>query len=532
MQRELAGHAARLVAVPRGEMGQDEWADVIASCQALVNGVTAVQTVAIARTAAFEVVESEDGTWEAVEQEAGHIALDGPSVVADRLGCTEMTAGQRATDAAMIVTDLPEVLDAMASGVVDGYRARRVCAELVEATPEVRRAVSAALRDDLGRLTAPRLADRCRAILGRIDEQLLRDRATRARASRGLFRGFGEPGVEEWRLVLPAEQAGPLWAAVDGPAQQAVRDGAADTIAQARSDALAGLVMQQTTGTWVVHLTTPAAGPATQSTSAARVAESAAAGHLSRAGAQVAVEGLAPASTDVPAEWLAERLLDAAANERVAFAPTHPVTGGLLPQDATTDAYRPTRAMAAAIRARDRRCRFPGCQVAARYCDLDHVRPWPAGQTHPDNLVCLCRRHHRIKQRRGWQVLLDADGVLHWTDPTGRRRSSAPPDITGVTLPRGLPALSGAPEPHTLPDPGCALRDAEADAASHLETAFVHRLIRSAGEVPDGHDDAVPDRRRDTHRRAMRRFWADQEQRTHPVRPELHRPPQLTVLVL
>ncbi len=45
---------------------------------------------------------------------------------------------------------------------------------------------------------------------------------------------------------------------------------------------------------------------------------------------------------------------------------------------------------------RDGHCVFPGCQVDARSCDLDHITPYapngPPGQTRLDNLACLCRR--------------------------------------------------------------------------------------------------------------------------------------------
>jgi hypothetical protein len=108
-------------------------------------------------------------------------------------------------------------------------------------------------------------------------------------------------------------------------------------------------------------------------------------------------------------------------------------------------AYRPTGRMAKRVKARDRRCRFPGCTVAAVFCDLDHVRPWPTGPTADTNLICLCRRHHRVKQRPGWRVTLAADGTLTWTDPTGRVRTTAPADALTCTV------LSAAATPPPAP---------------------------------------------------------------------------------
>ena len=113
---------------------------------------------------------------------------------------------------------------------------------------------------------------------------------------------------------------------------------------------------------------------------------------------------------------------------------THPKTGALL--DSTnslaTAAYRPGRALIQHVRQRDGRCRFPGCSTPARSCDIDHVVPWPRGQTETANLMSLCRRHHRIKQRHRWRVRMLADGRVRWSDPSGTEHTTYPIDHCGA----------------------------------------------------------------------------------------------------
>ena len=74
---------------------------------------------------------------------------------------------------------------------------------------------------------------------------------------------------------------------------------------------------------------------------------------------------------------------------------------------------RRTRTISPALRralaARDRQCRFPGCQN--RRCDSHHVQHWAdGGATALDNLVLLCRRHHRAVHEEGFRITLDATG--------------------------------------------------------------------------------------------------------------------------
>ncbi|MGF1661377.1 MAG: DUF222 domain-containing protein [Kineosporiaceae bacterium] len=83
-------------------------------------------------------------------------------------------------------------------------------------------------------------------------------------------------------------------------------------------------------------------------------------------------------------------------------------------------AYRPSAAVADAVKARDGTCRFPGCIREAGRCDLDHTVPYPAGATEVGNLSCLCRRHHLMKHHGGWRMTQGTCGRITWTSPAGR----------------------------------------------------------------------------------------------------------------
>ena len=76
-------------------------------------------------------------------------------------------------------------------------------------------------------------------------------------------------------------------------------------------------------------------------------------------------------------------------------------------------------ALRRALAARDRGCRFPGCDNT-RFVDGHHRRHWSqGGETNLENLVSLCRRHHRLVHERGYSIGFDDDGLPLFTNQYG-----------------------------------------------------------------------------------------------------------------
>ncbi|QBX56007.1 HNH endonuclease [Nocardioides seonyuensis] len=145
------------------------------------------------------------------------------------------------------------------------------------------------------------------------------------------------------------------------------------------------------------------------------------------------VEGLGPVTLDQIKEW--------AGRSRLTIQPVLHVAS----EDTwSVDRHDPPPRMTEQAVLRDSTCVFPWCSHPSRHADLDHIEPYEDpdeggppredgnGQTRPDNLAPLCRRHHRAKTAGRWSYQRTAPGTYLWTGPSG---------VTALVTPTGTLTL-------------------------------------------------------------------------------------------
>jgi len=110
-----------------------------------------------------------------------------------------------------------------------------------------------------------------------------------------------------------------------------------------------------------------------------------------------------------------------------------------VPVQVTSPTRFATPAQVVALFVRDRCCQYPGCGRTKRLI-AHHVTPHPVGPTHLDNLVLLCRKHHRKVHKPGWSTRWEHRGtnrILVVVAPDGS--IVEPPDPPGGPPPEPPP---------------------------------------------------------------------------------------------
>ncbi len=388
--------------------------------------------------------------------------------VAAALGVSQRVAETLVDDAVQLTRRLAETHDALLAGWIDYPTARAIIAETAFVSPEHLAAVEAEALDRARTGTAAQVRATARRAAIRWDATAAREREQSAVAMRCVRRTDLLDGVGELIARLPAADLDAVWAAIEA-AGDADRDDGDDRSTDARrADALVALVTGAPRSECrsaagcdgrpgggapgaaprladvVVAADTLAGeddrpghlvgyGPVTAQTARQlaagarmRVLPVDADGH-----ALVVAPGTRPPPRGTPVATGDSGPPGDTGPLRTSQAPAAPGSAGETSPPAA--GYRPPAAMARLVRAVHRRCRFPGCRRPSRRCDLDHVHAWRpdgrGGETCVDNLVPLCRFHHRCKHSPGWSVRVGPDRAVTWRTPTGHHWTDPPPTV-------------------------------------------------------------------------------------------------------
>jgi Domain of unknown function (DUF222)/HNH endonuclease len=346
--------------------------------------------------------------------------------VAFALTVTDDAAGTLIGGALMGVDRAPDLIAAMQEGAVDLPKLSMVASELVEVPDEQVGPIVARLLAEAARRTMPQLRRLLRRLVVAVDPAAAKARQERSIAKRcATLAEFVNGTASLAAVYLPAEKAAAAWNHVDAIAHatRAAGDRLGRDLDQIRADVFVGLLA--------------GADPVAAGTAVAPAARKGAITvHLDLTTLAYldehpgSIDGLGPVLADV-ARQTAEQLADVA---QWRFAVDHngqTIAAGRL-------RYRPSAAQRRFVQTRDGTCRAPGCRRPAARCDLDHIRDWAHdGPTTVDNLILLCRRHHRAKHQGGYRLRRVAAGI-EWLSPRGRRYTVLPGDANPA-LPEGMP---------------------------------------------------------------------------------------------
>lgn len=313
---------------------------------------------------------------------------------------------------------LTSVIDAVAAGDVSVAKAAQLCRFHSEVKGIADPQELAAMTRDLleGAKSVDGLTERQLAVAirhaGRLlkpDKDLVNEERAH-RAHRALHKSVGPAGMTTYRILLDAEGAAILDAAIDPLARPhtraceqegcGCRDRDGDTLprdadlrtpAARRADALLMVIGR--------GVASPGEAPKTSKSKL-----------VVTMSLESLMEGIRESGLT-----LSEELLSATTVRRLACdADIVPVVLGTKAE--ALDVGRRKRLVPPAIRLaawlRDRHCTFPGCTIPAQWCDAHHGVPWwSGGGTSLLNTATLCPRHHTLAHDRDLRCEISDSGV-------------------------------------------------------------------------------------------------------------------------
>ena len=373
--------------------------------------------------------------------------IDPETVAADQIAVEHNVTRYRANKLllnAILVHSCTHVWNAMMRGEITAEIATRIGNELKHVTdPMLRAEIEArilAVTVKKGRCArwSAGMTRRLHHIIHSVDPDALRSDDKEAQRGRRVSTWSPNSAETVVEANLPTVEAEAVWSAVDGlAARWSHVDGEERTASQRRADAL----VQMVTGI--------DKRPAGDSTPIGAHCCTPHVTLLADLGAERAHDR-AFTSNGVTVRRRLDDLLHAAEKATLTVVPFAAGDGNhdlqqlcagitrFVEQIAEETTYTPSTALRRLVEARDGTCRFPGCSVAAHKCDLDHVVPFDhehplhGGLTREDNLIALCRRHHRDKTHGSSTYRLEADGAVAVDLGQGTCGTSEPNGLRGV----------------------------------------------------------------------------------------------------
>ncbi|GLY71639.1 HNH endonuclease [Amycolatopsis taiwanensis] len=311
----------------------------------------------------------------------------------------------------VLTTRLPRLLAAMEAGEIDLRTAGKVCEVTAALSDEQARKVDENIAGRVAGKDAERVRRMARDAVCAIDPDGYAERAKKRRKDRRVELIHTGEGMAQLFAYLPAEIASAIYVRVDGIARKLKTKDEDRTLDQLRADVLTDLALGKHEGL-----------PGVLAQVYVHVPIDAALG-ITNDGCHL--EGHGPIPGELARQIMADK------NSVWRKVTCDPVSGAVL--DVGRTRYRPPAALDEFVRVRDRECRVAGCRRPAQRSDVDHHRDYRRGKngrTTKENLTCLCRRHHRLKDVEGWHFTLDeTTAELTVTTPTGRRHTTRPETI-------------------------------------------------------------------------------------------------------
>lgn len=379
---------------------------------ALVDAIArADQEIAQAHAQRAELIDMARRWTHVTDQGAPAVGWS-PQVVAQRELATELatalrvperTAERLVAESKTLQQQLPATREALASGEISYRHAQAMMEQAWSLPPEAATDLERAALPYAKKLTVAKFAGRARQLRERAHPESIAARKGRCAADRSVELDPAQDGMAYLTAYLPAETAQAIHNRISDVARSLQGRDEARTLSQLRADVFADALLGGPCGGGIrahVLVTVPVMTllgldeqPAT-------------------------LEGYGPIDADT-----ARRL--------AAHAPsftrllTHPETGAVL--SVGRDRYAVPADLRLWLRLRDQSCRFPGCNRAARRCDIDHTDDWyHGGHTRHDNLAHLCESHHNVKHHTRWRARQLGDGVIEWTSPAGKTYTTEP----------------------------------------------------------------------------------------------------------